>query len=248
MIVGELEPFGTVLEPIELRRAGDQIAERLVTAIALGEFVPGQRLPSERALSALLGVSRKSVREALHSLVDSGYVEILRGRNGGAVVRQEWLPTSTEMVRRTLGENWAAFEQLFDLRQLVEPLIARTAAERRTTDDLEAIAAACAAYDAAPDRDASRAADAALHSTIADATHNDYLAALSRQIRAQVTLGFAAEPYTVGIREQAIVHHGQLVEAIEAAESERAAAIAREHFRLTEDALRRLAGRVEVPR
>jgi GntR family transcriptional regulator, transcriptional repressor for pyruvate dehydrogenase complex len=248
MIIGELEPFGGVLEPVELRRAGEQIAERLVTAIALGEFVPGQRLPSERALSALLGVSRKSVREALHSLVDSGYVEILRGRNGGAVVRQEWLPTSTEIVRRTLGEHWSAFEQLFDLRQLVEPLIARTAAERRTSDDLAAITAACAAYDAAPDRDASRAADAALHTTVADATHNDYLAALSRQIRAQVTLGFGAEPYTAAIREQAILHHGALVEAIAATEGERAAAIAREHFRLTEDALRRLAGRVEVPR
>jgi GntR family transcriptional regulator, transcriptional repressor for pyruvate dehydrogenase complex len=248
VIVGELEPFGSVLEPLELRRAGEQLAERLVTAIALGEFVPGQRLPSERALSAQLGVSRKSVREALHSLVDAGYVEILRGRTGGAFVRQEWLPASAEIVRRTLGENWAAFEQLFDLRQLIEPLIARTAAERRSADDLDAIRAACAAYDAAPDREASRAADAALHATVADGTRNDYLATLSRQIRAQVSLGFGAEPYTDALREQAILHHRALVEAIAAADGERAAEIAREHFLLTEDALRRLAGRVQVER
>ena len=51
----ELAPAGGVLQPLELRRAEEQLAERFVTAIALGEFVPGQRLPSERALSAQLG-------------------------------------------------------------------------------------------------------------------------------------------------------------------------------------------------
>lgn len=246
MTLSELEPFGSVLEPLELRRAGEQIAERLVTAIALGEFIPDQRLPSERALSAQLGVSRKSIREALHSLADSGYVEILRGRKGGAVVKEDWLPASAEIVRRTLGANWSSFEQLFDLRHLIEPLIARTTAERRTTEDLDRIVGACDAYDAAPDREASRAADAALHAAIADATHNSYLAALSRQIRAQVSLGFGAEPYTDAIRRQAIVDHRALVEAIAAQDAEGAAAIAGEHFLLTEGALRRLASRVEV--
>jgi GntR family transcriptional regulator, transcriptional repressor for pyruvate dehydrogenase complex len=246
MIVGELEPFGSVLEPLELRRAGEQLAERLVTAIALGEFVPGQRLPSERAFSAQIGVSRKSVREALHYLAESGYVEILRGRTGGAFVKEDWLPASVEIVRRTLGENWSAFEQLFDLRHLIEPLIARTAAGRRAPEEVDRIVAACDAYDAAPDREASRAADAALHAAIADTTRNAYLAALSKQIRAQVSLGFGAEPYTDEIRRQAIVDHRALVEAIAAGEGSLAAAIAAEHFMLTESALRRLADRVRV--
>src|SRR5581483_8417610 len=66
---------GPLLGPLQLRTTGEQIAERLVTAIALGEFVPGQRLPPERALATMLGVSRRSVREALHSLAGDGYVE-----------------------------------------------------------------------------------------------------------------------------------------------------------------------------
>jgi hypothetical protein len=52
------EPFGALLAPVTLRTAGERIAERLVTAIALGEFVPGQRLPAERDLAAMLEVSR----------------------------------------------------------------------------------------------------------------------------------------------------------------------------------------------
>jgi GntR family transcriptional regulator, transcriptional repressor for pyruvate dehydrogenase complex len=53
----------SVLRPMRLRNAGEQIAERLITAIALGEFMPGQRLPTERDLAIQLGVSRTSVRE-----------------------------------------------------------------------------------------------------------------------------------------------------------------------------------------
>jgi DNA-binding FadR family transcriptional regulator len=244
----ELAPAGGVLEPLDLRRAEEQLAERFVTAIALGEFVPGQRLPSERALSAQLGVSRKTVRGALHSLADSGYVEIVRGRNGGAVVQEDWLPASGEIVRKTLGENWEAFEQLFDLRHLVEPLIARTAAERRDDGDAARIVAACDAYDAAPDREASRAADAALHAAVADATKNVHLATLSRQIRVQVSLGFSSEPYTPAIRKRAIADHRRLVEAIAARDASAAEAVAAEHFLLTEDALRRLAKKVKVTR
>jgi DNA-binding FadR family transcriptional regulator len=244
----ELAPAGGVLQPLELRRAEEQLAERFVTAIALGEFVPGQRLPSERALSAQLGVSRKTIRGALHSLADAGYVVIARGRNGGAVVKEDWLPSSGEIVRRTLGESWEAFEQLFDLRHLVEPLIARTAAGRRDDDDVVRIVAACDAYDAAPDREASRAADAALHAAIADATKNGHLAALSRQIRVQVSLGFSSEPYTPAIRERAIADHRGLVEAVADRDAPAAEEIAREHFLLTEDALRRLARKVKVTR
>src|SRR5258707_13710582 len=74
------------LAPIPMQTAGERIAERLVTAIALGEFVPGQRLPAERDLAAMLEVSRTTVREALQRLQAAGYVTARRGRGGGRVV------------------------------------------------------------------------------------------------------------------------------------------------------------------
>jgi DNA-binding FadR family transcriptional regulator len=119
-----------VLEPLTLKTAPEQIADRLATAIALGEFVPGQRLPAERDLAAQLGVSRATVREALQRLSTGGYLEIRRGRLGGAFVRDGWRPDSAAVIRRTLVDHWDRFESLLDFRTLVEPLIARTAAER----------------------------------------------------------------------------------------------------------------------
>ena len=125
------EPFGALLAPITLRTAGERIAERLVTAIALGEFVPGQRLPTERDLAAMLEVSRTTVREALQRLQAAGYVTTRRGRGGGTFVQTGQGADSDEMIRRTLLPAWEELTEILDFRQLVEQLIARTAAARR---------------------------------------------------------------------------------------------------------------------
>src|SRR5215468_5279712 len=170
---------GTVLAPIAMRTAGERIAERIVTAIALGEFVPDQRLPTERELAALLEVSRTTVREALQRLQAAGYVTTRRGRGGGTFVRTGRGPGSDEMIRRTLVPAWAQLTELLDFRQLVEQLIARTAAVRRKESDIHAIREAVARYSQAADRDASRLADQALHQAIAHAAHNERLAELS---------------------------------------------------------------------
>src|SRR6201994_77223 len=120
--------FGALLVPVPMRTAGERIAERLVTAIALGEFEPGQRLPSERDLAATLEVSRTTVREALQRLHAAGYVTTRRGRGGGTFVLASPTPgtESDEMIRRTLLPAWEELSEVLDFRQLIEQQIART--------------------------------------------------------------------------------------------------------------------------
>jgi GntR family transcriptional repressor for pyruvate dehydrogenase complex len=236
-------PGLSILEPVKLRSGAEHVADRLVTAIALGEFVPGQRLPSERDLASTLGVSRTTVREALQRLAAIGYVEVRRGRTGGAYVLDAMGPEANEMIRRTLLPEWSNLEALFDLRELVEPLIARTAAARVTPAALPR--AALSGYvDAGDDREASRAADQAVHAAIAKATGNPYLASLSGQIRRQISLGFGAEPYSREIRARAVKDHTALVEAVIAGKATTAGRISERHFRLTETVLRDLVSRI----
>jgi GntR family transcriptional regulator, transcriptional repressor for pyruvate dehydrogenase complex len=233
---------------LELRTAPEQIADRVATAIVLGEFVPGQRLPSQRDLASQLHVSRATAREALQRLVASGYIEIRRGRTGGASVREDWRPDSAAVVRRTLMTRWDRFEDLLDFRRLLEPVIARTAAERADTTDVAAVRDALDRYRAAgKDREKSRAADEALHMAVARASHNAYLLALSSRMREEIGLGFSAEPYNAAIRRAALIDHGELAEAIMARDVERAGSVADRHFTLTERAIRDLASRVDAP-
>ncbi|HVI18803.1 MAG TPA: FCD domain-containing protein, partial [Gaiellales bacterium] len=77
-------------------------------------------------------------------------------------------------------------------------------------------------------------------------TRNPLLANLSRQLRAQVSLGFEAEPYSTTIRQQAIGQHDALVRAVIERRPQEAADLAAEHFSLTENAIRKLLGRVRT--
>ena len=232
-------------EPIVTQHVADHVEDRLVTAIALGVYVPTQQLPSERDLAAMLGVSRTSVRDALRRLTELGYLEVRRGRYGGYFVLSTWGPSSAEHVRRHLVPHWSEFEHLFDARALIEPLIAHTAALRRTPEDCAEIAAAVTAYSSARDHDESRRADGALHSAIARASHNPVFVSLSVDLRTRISLNLGAEPYTDEVRRKAIDQHQQLADAVIEGRADEAGEIAGRHFRLSEDLIRDLVRRAE---
>jgi len=97
----------------------------------------------------------------------AGYVTTRRGRGGGTFIRTGAGPGSDEMIKRTLGPAWDELTELLDYRRLIEQQIARTAAERRSADDIETIRRAVGEYAHAAGRDASRLADHGLHQAIA---------------------------------------------------------------------------------
>jgi GntR family transcriptional repressor for pyruvate dehydrogenase complex len=231
--------------PIITQSVADHVADRLVTAIALGVYVPAQQLPSERELAAMLGVSRTSVRDALSRLTSDGYLEVRRGRYGGYFVLSDWGPSSAEQVRRHLVPKWSEFEHLFDARSLIEPMIARTAAARRSAEDSADIAAAVQAYSDAADHDQSRSADGDLHFAIARSTHNPLLIRLSVDLRTRISLNLGAEPYSDDVRRKAIEQHRDLAAAVIDGRADDAARIAANHFTLSENLIRDLVRRTQ---
>ena len=229
---------------VALQSREEQLVERLVTAIALGEYVPGQRLPSQRGMASIAGVSRQTVRTALHRLEQEGYVEIRKGRAGGAYVRSSWGRSSQKMVSSILLPRWEMFEDLFELRRAVDAMVARKAAERSNENDVAAIRRGVEAYRVADGRAASREADRALHQAIAAAARNPALANVSAGLRAEVTLGFDAVPWSEDIRRRALLDHDVFLRTISDHDVEGAGEIAVRHLELTESALRALRDRV----
>lgn len=238
-------PLNGELNRVEIKNATEQVVERLVTAIALGSYLPGQKFPPERELSEHLGVSRATLRAAMHRLADEGYVTISRGRDGGARINAAWNPRSPELIRRTLDPTWKRIEALFDFGRELEVLVARLAAERRRKSDLVAMKKAAKMYAEATDRGAMGAADQALDVAIATATQNPYLVSLMAQLRAQLTLGTDVYPYTPAVREQALREHELLLDAIEQHDAGAAVDAGYRHFvDLVEVPLRDLYTRV----
>src|SRR2546428_8402041 len=113
-------------------RLGDQVADLLLAAIRLHEYLPGQRLPSERELCGRLGVNRMAVREGLRWLEGEQYIEIRRGRYGGAFVSAPAAELTLERLRGK-ADN---LRQLVEYRAALEPLAAALAANRITEPDI----------------------------------------------------------------------------------------------------------------
>ncbi|BAS11093.1 putative HTH-type transcriptional regulator RmpR [Arthrobacter sp. Hiyo4] len=81
-----LESPAPILRPVRHGNAFEETIERLLQNIKLGLFGVGTKLPAERELAEMLGVSRATLRDALAELQKAGYVEVQRGRYGGTYV------------------------------------------------------------------------------------------------------------------------------------------------------------------
>jgi GntR family transcriptional regulator, transcriptional repressor for pyruvate dehydrogenase complex len=233
--------------PMKVKSAAEQLVDRLITAIALGALLPGQKLPPEREFAARLNVSRTTLRDALHQLEALGYVGITRGRSGGVRVHSTWGPESSTHIRNMLLPRWQHLTWLFDLTRTQLPMIAGIAAERRTDQHIRKIWSAVQAYEKAEDRDVMRTADHTLHSAVAEATGNPYYVSIDSQLRIQLTFGTDSLPYDVEIRQRALDDHRQIAAAIEARDSARASDLTLHHFvELAEKPMLRLRERVEA--
>jgi DNA-binding FadR family transcriptional regulator len=151
------------------------IAGRLRAAILDGTYVPGQRLPAERHLAEHFGTSRSTVREALRQLEEMALVS--RRIGSGTFVNG-----AESTVQDNVAENTSPLE-LIEVRQAVEPQMARLAVLHASARDLETLADALAALESCRhDRELFSSADERFHLALADATGNALMAWLYRQI------------------------------------------------------------------
>jgi len=165
------------------------IARDLGIAIVTGHHAPGSVIPGEIEIASQRGVSRSVVREALRTLSAKGLVES-RPKSGTRVRdRALWNLLDPDLLAWMFeGEPPATFvRSLFQLRMIVEPAAAETAALSRTADQLTRMATALDAMQAhglgTPE---GQAADQGFHNIILEATHNELLVSLSGSIGAAV--------------------------------------------------------------
>lgn len=184
------------------------VVDQLKDLIASGQLEPGSKLPSERDLCAMLGVSRVSLREALRVLQSTGYVETHAG--AGTFVSSPgristWLETDIEVI------------ELFEMRQIIEPDVAGLAARRRHRTDIDDMQQAIDRMQAATHpRDADEAvrADAAFHQLIGRSVSNRPLSQLVDHMMQLSGAERSASLAVPGQIERAIHDHQLILDAI----------------------------------
>ncbi|WP_419662131.1 transcriptional regulator, GntR family [Desulfosarcina variabilis str. Montpellier] len=115
-------------QPIKQTKATDEVLEQLKESIIKGMIKEGEKLPSERALSNVFNVSRGVVREAIHGLKATGFVEIKQGPLGGTFVKEISLELLETGFTDLFFANKLTIAEILDVRQYIEPEIARLAA------------------------------------------------------------------------------------------------------------------------
>src|SRR5215475_3620135 len=117
-----------VLRPVRQGNAFEETVERLLTVIKLGLVGPGERFPAERDLAVQLGISRLTLRDAIHELQEAGYVSSRRGRFGGTFVTYSRPSPSGSAELRRLAEQ--------DADKLTDALTFRLAVEAGAAEAL----------------------------------------------------------------------------------------------------------------
>ncbi|MGI6225082.1 MAG: FadR/GntR family transcriptional regulator [Peptococcales bacterium] len=117
----------------------EKVLKELTASIMHGDLKPGDKLPSERNLSEMLGVSRTSLREALKMLAASGMVEIKHGQ-GVFITKKD---SSTNFLRDFAKEHFIdnkTLADLFELRKLLETQNAIWACQRADENLIDTLA------------------------------------------------------------------------------------------------------------
>ncbi len=109
-----------MFKKVKQSRMYEEIADQIVEGILRGDLKPRDKLPSEKALSDIFGVSRVTIREAILSLEQQGVVEVRQGSRGGAYIREMDLDTVVRQIRSAMRMTNLTFPHLAAARAVLE--------------------------------------------------------------------------------------------------------------------------------
>ena len=156
---------------IRRKKISDEVADVIIRNIHSGRFQPSEKIPNEFEIAEELGVSRGSVREAVKSLVSRNILEIRRG--DGTYVQKQPGIADDPFGLQFYEDKIKLSSDLLELRLILEPEIARLAAERATSEEIERIRECCMMTEEKLLRQEDGSTeDIAFHTAIAAASHN----------------------------------------------------------------------------
>jgi len=229
----------TSLEKVAHRSIKHEVAERIATLIASGVLSVGDTLPSERDLSATMGVSRETVRGALLILSTKGIVSIVQGAR-------------TKVVSGNVGDLGMSalsngrvtdysLEDVHEGRLMVEARLSELAAARIDAEALNALSALIKVQERAVDDPVNfLIADRAFHIAIYQSCGNALLSDLAATLYSYQLDDRRRAVGKAGAIAQSIADHRSILAALVARDAEALATAMGVHERRIYDSTREL--------
>lgn len=217
-----------IFRPVRPGNAFEETVGRLLQTIRLGMIAPGEALPPERDLAARFSVSRDTVRDAIRSLSDAGFLVSRRGRYGGTfVVDVVPIRADVEGVEETPADE---LDDVLALRDILEVGAVRAAAARTlTAADRELLWSRYREASAAAVDDYRRI-DSRLHLGIGELAGSPSLVPLLADNRMRVNTFLDGIPLLPPNIEHSNEQHEAIVVAILTGDVEGAATAMQEHL------------------
>lgn len=169
-----------MFQPIRNKKVYEFVIEQIQEMLLDGRLKKGDRLPSERDLTEQLSVSRTSIREAMRALEILGLVESRQGEGNfisGNMDDNVFQPLSVLFML-----NNGKFENVLELREVLEIESVSLAVGRATPEDIEDLKALIQALRDSPDEKEAARLDMEFHYKIAAMTGNTLILSLFKAI------------------------------------------------------------------
>lgn len=222
-----MEPPSARLVPLTIPAAYEHVVQRIRRIITLGEVLPEEHLPTERAFAESFQVSRVTVREALRILQGEGLIESRRGPGGARVLGPAH---NLAESRLRLRAGYDQMRENHEFRLAVEPMTAFLAAGRRDADDINRMKDANERIRLSRSVGEFRQADSAFHLSVAAAARNARLSQAVEDARSALFVVHDAQEHSV-LQETSGDGHDAVIEAIVAHDAEQAMRAMDEHIR-----------------
>jgi GntR family transcriptional repressor for pyruvate dehydrogenase complex len=233
-----------MFRPIPTDRISRVIVDQIKEAVFQKKLNPGDKLPSERQLMSQFKTSRVTMREALRTLEQFGILEIRRGNEGGAFIRDP----NTKFVNNFLQDMFAMgkimIPNLTEARMAVEPFSVKLAAERITEEGfskvMQNIQEAKDYLDKENKNDA-RLLHLEFHRLIAQASQNPVIFFMIDSIMDIMEKNISSIPVSMNIVERTTQCHQEIYGALRNRDVRKAQDLMFKHIQEVNDALEGLS-------
>lgn len=223
------------LRPIRRTYVSDSVTEQLENFIASNQLKEGDKLPSERELSAALHVGTRTIREALQRLETRGIIEVIHGKGSFVANRkvESYARHLVDSFRFLQSDEPKLLIELTDVRMIVEAAAIEEVARKRPVAmiaQLDGILADLSEARTAGDVDRYNSLDLLFHTTIVHAMENTLLSALYDHLRSLIARIFEGTGHITGAMDRSSKEHQAIFEAIRSGRPEAARAALVSHL------------------